>query len=111
MAITNQSKPGGTEDTKLNIGSTFNLIVGGVFDLLIGIGSGGLTNQNKVSVGETWDTVTTSWATEAQTWQGASHLITNIGIIANIWESRTLPWTSPAPWLLVGGGITNQNKP
>lgn len=70
-----------------------------------------LTNTDKVSIGETWASVTTTWATETRTWQEASQLITNIGIVANIWDPRTLPWTSSAPWLLVGGGMTNINKP
>jgi len=70
-----------------------------------------LTNSSKVSIGETWESVTTTWASETRTWLAISQLITNIGIVANIWDSRTLPWTSSTPWLLVGGGMTNINKP
>lgn len=91
MAITNQDKPPATSDTKLTIGSTYNLLIGGIYNLLIGIGGGGFTNTSKVSVGETWDTITTSWNTETRTWLAVSQLISN----------NSKPTTS----------ITNQNKP
>jgi len=32
---------------------------------------------SKVSIGETWDTVTTTWATETRTWLAISQLFTN----------------------------------
>lgn len=37
-----------------------------------------LANQSKVSVGETWGSIMTSWATETRTWQEVSQLLTNI---------------------------------
>lgn len=36
-----------------------------------------LTNTSKVSIGETWATIDTSWATEVRTWLAVSQLITN----------------------------------
>jgi hypothetical protein len=37
-----------------------------------------LSNQNKVSVGETWTSILTSWTTETRTWQAVSQLITDM---------------------------------
>lgn len=109
----NLDKPGvATPETYLNVGSGFNLLVGGTFRLIIGaLGLGGMTNAAKASIGETWGTITTSWATETQNWEEASQLISNVSIAANIWESRTLPWTVATPWLLTGNGIINFDKP
>lgn len=75
----NQSKPGvATPETYLNVGSGFNLLIGGTFRLIVGaLGLGGMTNVAKVSIGETWDTISTTWASETQTWLAASQLITN----------------------------------
>lgn len=75
----NLDKPGvATPETYLNVGSGFNLLVGGTFRLIVGaLGLGGMTNQAKASIGATWDTITTSWASETQTWTQASQLITN----------------------------------
>ena len=80
MAITNQDKPAvGVPQTELNIGSGFNLLVGGVYKLVIGAlnASAGLANSSKVSVGETWGTVSTTWAAETRTWLAASQLLGN----------------------------------
>lgn len=109
----NQSKPGvATPETYLNVGDGYKLTIGGVYSLIVGaLGLGGMTNVTKASIGETWGTISTTWASETQTWQEASQLISNISIVANIWESRTLPWTVATPWLLTGNGIINQNKP
>lgn len=89
----NESKPTAQNpQTELNVGDGYNLLIGGVYKLVIGsLGLGGLTNFSKVSVGETWDTVTTSWATETRTWLQISQLIGN----------TSKPSTS----------ITNQAKP
>lgn len=109
----NQSKPGvDTPETYLNIGSAYKLTVGGVYSLIVGaLGLGGMTNSAKASIGETWGTITTTWASETQNWEEASQLISNVSIAANIWESRTLPWTVATPWLLTGNGIINFDKP
>lgn len=37
-----------------------------------------LTNSTKVSIGETWTTVDTTWAAETRTWLEISQLIDNI---------------------------------
>lgn len=75
----NESKPNvGTPQTELNIGDGYNLLIGGLFKLIIGaVGLAGMTNQAKASIGATWGTITTSWATEPETWDGASQLINN----------------------------------
>ena len=77
--ITNESKPTvGVPQTELNIGSGYNLLVGGVYKLIIGaLGSAGMTNISKVSIGETWDTVSTTWTSETRTWLAVSQLFTN----------------------------------
>lgn len=75
----NLDKPNaGVPQTELNIGSGFNLLVGSTFKLIIGaLGLGGMTNIAKVSIGETWGTISTSWASETQNWEEASQLISN----------------------------------
>ena len=78
--ITNQDKPAsGVPQTELNIGSGYNLLVGGVYKLIIGAlnATGGLTNTSKVSVGETWGTASATWGAETRTWLAASQLFTN----------------------------------
>lgn len=89
----NESKPNvATPETNLNIGDGFNLLVGSTFKLIIGaLGLGGMTNASKVSIGETWESITTTWASETQNWQEASQLISN--------SART------------SSSITNFNKP
>lgn len=81
MSITNFDKPNtSTPQTELNIGSDFNLLVGGLYRLIIGsAGTGGMTNASKVSVGETWGTITSTWRSELRTWEAASQLLSNVG--------------------------------
>jgi len=82
MAIINQDKPSiGTPQTELNIGSGYNLLVGGVYKLIIGAldAGAGLTNTSKVSIGETWNTVATTWDSETRTWLAVSQLFGNTG--------------------------------
>lgn len=76
----NQDKPGvSTPATKLNVGSGFTLLVGGIYKLLVGSASttGTFANTAKASIGETWATISTTWATETRTWIKASQLLTN----------------------------------
>lgn len=75
----NESKPNtNTPETYLNVGSGYNLLVGGLFKLIVGaLGTGGMTNSSKVSIGETWETITTTWAAETRTWQQVSQLLSN----------------------------------
>jgi len=137
MPITNQSKPTqNTPETKLNIGSAFNLIVGGAYTLIIGGGSSGFTNLykgfktrwdiwllswdennvntwdelsgqlqsnvDKVSIGETWATVATTWGTETGSWQSVSSLFTNVKVNTDpLWSSRTFTWELTSPWTQV----------
>lgn len=89
----NQDKPStNIPETYLNVGSGFNLIVGGVYKLIVGaLGASGMANLSKVSIGETWGTISTTWASESRTWLAVSQLFTN--------TSRT------------SNSITNQAKP
>lgn len=75
----NQDKPNtNTPETYLNVGDGYHLTIGGLFKLIIGaVGLGGMTNQTKVSIGETWGTITTSWASETRTWEQVSQLLSN----------------------------------
>ena len=75
----NESKPtAGVPETELNIGDGFALLVGGVYKLIIGaLGTGGMTNSSKVSIGETWETTASAWSAETRTWLAVSQLFTN----------------------------------
>ena len=114
MAITNQDKPtAGVPQTELNVGSGFNLLVGGAYRLIIGaLGAAGMTNTSKVSIGETWATVSTTWASETRSWLAVSQLFTNIstGIAGFLWSIKRTPWTETTPWLS-NNGVTNISKP
>jgi hypothetical protein len=115
MAITNQDKPNtGTPETNLNIGDGFNLLVGGVYKLIIGaLGAGGMTNVDKAAIYETWATITTTWASETRTWLDMTSIIDNVAmsITDPLWSPRTFPWTLTTPWQTIHTGITNQSKP
>lgn len=82
----------GTPETYLNVGDGFRLLVGSTFKLIAGaLGTGGMTNEVKASIGTTWNTWTTAWDDETRTWDELSQLI----------ENNTKPVTS----------ITNYPKP
>lgn len=89
----NQSKPNqATPETQLNIGSGFNLLVGGTFRLIVGaLGLGGMTNAAKASIGETWSTIESVWSAEQRSWLQVSQLLVN----------NTKPSTT----------LTNESKP
>ena len=72
-----------------------------------------ISNTDKVSVGETWFTIPTTWANEVRTWIAVSKLITNSSLIGitPIWSERSLIWQMTAPWLSENTGITNTSKP
>ena len=113
MAIINTDKPGGTEAFGLNIGSGFNLLIGSGFRLLINPGSGSFVNTDKASVGETWGTIETTWASETRTWLAASQLIENAvkPVIANpLWTSQ-LVWQMALPWQENSSIMNNTPKP
>ena len=112
--ITNVDKPSpSVPQTELNVGSGYNLLVGGIYKLIIGaLGASGMSNASKVSIGETWATVSTTWATESRTWLAVSQLFTNVALAGNIalWASRSYPWQQALPWQSAGG-VTNISKP
>ena len=76
----NQDKPNvGVPQTYLNVGDGFRLLVGSTFKLIAGaLGTGGMTNEVKASIGETWGTIASTWAGETRIWKEASQLIVNI---------------------------------
>ena len=70
----------GTPETYLNVGGGFHLLVGSTFKLIAGaLGTGGMTNSVKASIGTTWSTWTTAWDDETRTWDELSQLIENAG--------------------------------
>lgn len=76
----NQDKPTiSAIQTELNIGGAFNLLVGGLYKLIIGTTSAlsGITNIIRPEQGETWGTISTTWGTETGTWLSVSQLISN----------------------------------
>lgn len=76
------------------------------------LGGNAITNSTKTSIGETWATITTDWASEDRTWLDVSQLINNYSPVGAgfLWSLRRFPWTETTPWL-TEGGITNINKP
>ena len=115
MAITNQDKPNTSSvEAHLNIGSGFNLLVGGIYKLIIGAaGTGGMTNADKVSFAELWSTITTTWDSETRNWDECVSLFHNLAMSLTdpLWSSRTFPWTLTLPWQTTANGISNVNKP
>lgn len=76
----NLDKPSvGIPQTELNVGSGFNLVVGSTFKLIVGSLNTlfAMTNVSKVSIGETWGTIASTWGNETRDWQSVSQLITN----------------------------------
>lgn len=75
----NEDKPDvGVPETYLEIGSGFNLLIGGIYKLIIGIaGQSGMVNTTKPNRGLTWGTIATTWATEVKSWEEASQLLSN----------------------------------
>lgn len=71
-----------------------------------------LSNTAKVSIGETWASITTTWVSESRTWLAVSQLIGNIGkgITGFLWSISRFPWQELTPWSSEGG-IINQAKP
>jgi hypothetical protein len=68
-------------------------------------------NSTKVSDGEIWATVSTTWLSETRTWGGIAHFITNTYTnFGFLWSVLNTPWTSLLPWSNIAG-ITNQSKP
>lgn len=71
-----------------------------------------LTNSTKINIGETWDSILSTWATESRTWDDMASIIDNIskGTIGFLWSVSRFPWTESTPWL-TEGGISNIAKP
>jgi len=71
-----------------------------------------LTNTTKVSFGELWSTITTTWASETRTWLDTISLMDNVskGTTGFLWSLTRFPWTESSPWTSEGG-ISNVSKP
>lgn len=69
----------GTPQTELNIGSGYNLLVGGIYKLIVGAAAiaSSMTNLTKVSFAELWSTIPTTWASETRTWLDCASIIDN----------------------------------
>lgn len=104
----------GIPETYLNIGGGFNLLVGGVYKLIVGaLGTGGMTNSAKASIGTTWSTWTTAWDDETRTWDELSQLIENTSKTtygAPLWNNQ-LVWQLSLPWQVNTSIMTNFDKP
>ena len=75
----NQSRPNtNTPQTELNIGGGFNLLIGGVYKLIVGaLGNTGITNSTKVVPYVTWGNNTTTWDIETRTWDEMGAIMSN----------------------------------
>lgn len=74
-----------------------------------------VSNVSKVSIGETWTTITTTWATEIRTWLAVSQLITNVvrtEVESLVTEALDYLMTEDDDFLTTGvNQITNIAKP
>lgn len=72
-----------------------------------------LANASKVSIGETWGSILTTWAAELRSWLAVSQLITNTEKQPSgyLWGSGSFPWLEVSPWDDVNGGMINVSKP
>jgi hypothetical protein len=76
----NESKPTiSSEETNLNIGSGYSLLIGGIFKLIIGAvnTATSITNSSKVVPYVTWDNNTTTFDTETRTWDEMGAIMNN----------------------------------
>lgn len=88
------------------------MIPGAVVASGTSMANGSVLNNNKKSIGETWESITTMWTTETRTWLAVSQLLTNITKSFNfIWLENLLPWSMLTPWLGTDSEIINQSKP
>jgi hypothetical protein len=82
-----------------------------------------ITNVSKVSSGETWASITTTWATEPRTWLAASQLLDNVSRVSSsiinglksfntLWDDSFADWDGGfIAWDKSGDSITNTSKP
>jgi len=111
MSFTNESKPGAGVDTKLNVGSGFSLLVGGLYKLITGANDGGMTNIFK-NFKERWNTWTLAWdSNTVHSWDDLQGEIqTNIAkvSIGETWATISTTWASETrDWLSASQLITN----
>lgn len=75
-------------------------------------------NSEKISIGETWDTITTTWQDEFRTWDRMGILINNfIKVVAGIGyllkQDGSYLLKEDGGRIIINntGGIINENKP
>ena len=77
--------------------------------------SSSFANQTKINIGETWDSITTTWATETRTWDEMASIITNTVRVATEYiatEALDFLMTEDDDYLVTGVGlIRNVAKP
>lgn len=117
MPITNQDKPTpNLPQTELNIGSGFNLLVGGIYKLITGAaGAPGITNVFK-NYQKRWDTWTTAWDNNnVRSWDDlAGEIHTNVAKVSvgETWATNPFTYAEETrTWLQVSQLFSNINKP
>ena len=113
MPITNQDKPTpNLPQTELNVGSGFNLLVGGIYKLVVGaIGVSGMTNIYK-NFKVRWDTWSTAWENNnVHSWDDLEgNIQTNVSkvSIGETWATISTTWaTETRTWLAASQLFTN----
>ena len=71
-----------------------------------------LANSTKASFGETWETISSTWASETRFWEDLASNFNNVAVAGQVlWSARILPWRLATPWQTDASGITNTVKP
>lgn len=117
MPITNQDKPTpNLPQTELNVGSGFNLLVGGIYKLIIGaVGAPGITNIYK-NFKTRWDTWSLSWENNTvHSWDDLEgNIQTNVSKVSvgETWATNPFTYAEETrTWLQVSQLFTNTDKP
>lgn len=121
MSFTNLPKPSNTKEenpTKLNIGSSFRLVVGGAYHLIVGAGTGTIpviTNIYK-DFKTRWDTWDLPW--EENTVHSWDDLVGNIQTnipkvsVGETWATIETTWaTETRSWLAASQLFINEDRP
>ena len=75
--------------------------------------SSSIANQTRINTGETWATISTTWASETRAWYITASLVANTAkpSFGYLWGVLSYPWLESSPWDNVYSGMTNINKP
>jgi len=104
MAITNFSKPNTTTNSTIESGIKFmGHIMQYVEDIAI-TATGGMTNSARTSIYVTWDTISTTWATETRIWTATGSTFSNSSksSITEIYDSTNgdTAWNTITPYTI-----------